>query len=53
MYQDNKSAILIDINGKISTGKISQELNICYFFMADQFEEENLQIEYFPTDKMW
>jgi hypothetical protein len=52
LYQDNKSAILLEINGKKSSGKRTGALNICYFFLTDQVEKGNLSIEYCPTDDM-
>ena len=53
LYQDNKSSILLGVNGKRSLVKIIHALNICYFSMKDKFEKENLQIKYCPTDEMW
>jgi hypothetical protein len=35
VYQDNKSAILLETNQKKSLGKGTRALNICYFFLAD------------------
>jgi hypothetical protein len=35
LYQDNKSAILLVINGKKSSGKRTRALNIRYFFLRD------------------
>jgi hypothetical protein len=52
LYQDNKSAILLEINGKKSSGKRSRALNIRYFFLTDQVEKGNLLIEYCPADDM-
>jgi hypothetical protein len=52
LYQDNKSAILLEINGKRSSGKRTRALNIRYFFLTDQVEKGNVQIEYCPTDDM-
>ena len=52
LYQDNKSAILLEINGKKSAGKRSRALNIRYFFLTDQVEKGHLQIEYCPTEDM-
>ena len=40
-YQDNKSSILLEVNGKRSAGKRIRALNIRYFFMTDKAEEEN------------
>ena len=53
LYQDNKSAILLETNGRKSAGKRSRALNVRYFFLTDQVERGNLSIEYCPTDEMW
>ena len=53
LYQDNKSAILLETNGKKSAGKRSRALNIRYFFLADQVAKGNLSIECCPTKEMW
>ena len=52
LYQDNKSAILLESNGKKSSGKRTRALNIRYFFLTDQVEKGNVTIEYCPTDDM-
>jgi hypothetical protein len=52
LFQDNKSAILLETNGKKSSGKRTRALNIRYFFLTDQVEKGNLIIEYCPTDDM-
>ena len=53
IYQDNKSSILLETNGRSSAGKRSRALNIRYFFVTDQVELGNVTIEYMPTDEMW
>ena len=53
LYQDNKSSILLETNGRTSAGKRSRALNIRYFFVTDQVELGNVTIEYMPTDEMW
>ena len=52
LYQDNKSAILLETNGKKSSGKRTRALNIRYFFLTDQVEKGNVTIKYCPTDDM-
>jgi hypothetical protein len=52
LYQDNKSTILLEENGRRSAGRRSRALNIRYYFVTDQVERKNLQIQYCPTDKM-
>ena len=53
LYQDNKSSILLETNGRSSAGKRSRALNIRYFFVTDQSNKGNIKIEYMPTDDMW
>eukprot|EP00980_Cylindrotheca_fusiformis_P000185 scaffold33_cov78-Cylindrotheca_fusiformis.AAC.1 len=52
LYQDNKSAILLETNGKKSAGQRSHALNIRYFFITDQIEKGNVMVKYCPTDEM-
>ncbi len=52
LFQDNRSAILLETNGRKSAGKRSRHLNIRLFFVADQREKGNLTIEFCPTDQM-
>jgi len=52
LHQDNKSAILLEKNGRQSAGKRSRHLNIRYFFITDMKEKGLLEIKYCPTDKM-
>jgi hypothetical protein len=52
VYQDNKSAILLESNGKKSLGKQTRALNIRYFFITDQVEKGNAQIEHCGTNNM-
>ena len=52
LFQDNKSAILLETNGKKSSSKRTCALNIWYFFIADQVEKGNIVVEYCPTEEM-
>jgi hypothetical protein len=52
LYQDNKSAILLEENGKQSSSKRTRHLNIRYFFLTDQIEKGNLNVVYCPTNEM-
>lgn len=52
LYQDNRSAILLESNGRASAGKRSRHLNIRLFFVTDQKEKGNLSIEFCPTERM-
>ena len=53
LYQDNKSAILLETNGKKSSSKQTHALNIRYFFLTDQVKQGNVTVEYCPTGEMW
>lgn len=50
--QDNTSAISMEKNGKMSSGKRTKHINIRYFFIKDRIENGELKVEYCPTDKM-
>jgi hypothetical protein len=53
VYQDNKSASLLETNGKKSSGKHTWALNIRYFFVTDQVEKGNAQIESTAEPTTW
>ena len=53
LYQDNRSAILLEKNGKRSSTKRTRHLNIRYFFLADQVAQGNVEVEYCPTDDVF
>ena len=52
LFQDNKSTILLENNGKKSSSKHTRALNICYFFLMDQVKKGNIQVQYCPTAMM-
>jgi hypothetical protein len=52
LYQDNKSAIILEKNGRKSARKRSRHLNIRLFFVTDQIRKGNIDIEYCPTDAL-
>ena len=52
IHQDNKSAILLEKNGRRSAGKRTKALNVQYFFVTDQVDKGILDILYCPTDEM-
>ena len=52
VYQDNKSTMLLDENGRQSVGKRSRHLNIRYFFMTDMIKQGLITIKYCPTEDM-
>ena len=52
LFQDNKSSILLETNGRKSVGKQSRAMNIRYFFITDQVEKGNVSLQYCPTNLM-
>jgi hypothetical protein len=53
VYQDNKSAILLENNGKLSSTSQTKHINVQYFFVKDCVERKELRIEFCGTDNMW
>jgi hypothetical protein len=52
VYQDNQSAMLMEKNGRFSSGKRTRHINIRYFFVTDRIANNELTIEYCPTKEM-
>jgi hypothetical protein len=52
ILQDNKSSILLERNGKASSGKRTRHSNICYFFITYRVNMKEVAIEWCPTKKM-
>jgi Reverse transcriptase (RNA-dependent DNA polymerase) len=52
LYQDNKSSILLEKNGRASSGKRTRHINIRYYFVADRVASGDLRIEHCPTEDM-
>ena len=50
--QDNKSAILLETNGRSSSGQKTRHIDIRYFFLQDRMISELLSVEYCPTECM-
>jgi hypothetical protein len=52
LYQDNKSAMLLEKNGKASSSKHTKHINIRYFFITDRISKGELKVEWCPMDDM-
>ena len=52
VFQDNKSAMLLEKNGKASSGKRTKHIDICYFFVTDQIQKKRMSVEWCPTADM-
>jgi hypothetical protein len=46
------SSILLEKNGRASSGKRTRHINIRYFFVADRVKSNEVSIEYCPTETM-
>ena len=53
MYQDNKSAILLESNGKMSSSKSTKHIHVSFFYIKDVIEHGDMSVEYCPTGEMW
>ena len=52
VYQDNKSSILLEKNGKASSSKRTRHINIRYYFVTDRINNGEIDIVYCPTKQM-
>jgi hypothetical protein len=52
LFQDNKSSILLEKNGKASSSKITKHINIRYFFIVDRVKKEEVSVVWCPTGDM-
>ena len=53
VYQDNKSAILLETNGKFSSSKRTKHIKMKYFFVKDKVDDGEVKIVYEPGESMW
>jgi hypothetical protein len=49
LHQDNKSSMLLETNGRGSSGKWTGHINMPYFFIADRVKSGHIRIEHCPT----
>jgi hypothetical protein len=52
LFQDNKSSILLEKNGKALSSKRTKHINIRYFFITDRVEKEEVSVAWCPTGDM-
>ena len=53
IFEDNLSTINLAVNGTFLSSKRTKHIKAWYFFINDKIEEEKVEIQYCPTDKMW
>jgi hypothetical protein len=52
LFQDNKSAIFLEKNGKASSSKRTKHINIRYFFITNRVDKGDLSLVWCPTGDM-
>ena len=52
IYQDNKSAILLENNGRLSSSSRMKHINVQYYFIKDMINRKEATIEHLGTDEM-
>ena len=52
VYQDNMSAMLLEKNGRTSSTKRTKHIELRYFFIHDQVQQDRVVIEHCPTLQM-
>ena len=52
LYQDNKSAMLLEQNGQASSSKRTKHINIWYYYVADRVPKGDVRVVWCPTDRM-
>ena len=52
IYQDNKSAILLEENGQRSSSKRTRHINVRYYFITDRIQQGEVRVEHCPTKDM-
>ena len=52
IFQDNKSAMLLERNGKASSSKRTKHINVRYFFITDRISKGEVRVEWCPTKDM-
>ncbi len=52
LYQDNKSTMLLETNGRSLSSKHTRHIKIHYYYVADQIAKGDLRVVWCPTDKM-
>ena len=52
IYQDNKSVVLLEKNGKASSGKWTKHINMGYFFVTGCIQKGDVSVKWCPTGDM-
>ncbi len=52
IFQDNMSAMLLERNGKGSSGKRTRHMNVWYFFIKDRISANEVKVSHQGTENM-
>ena len=52
-YQDNRSAMSSEHNGRLSSGNRTKHTNVRHCFVKDCIDQKEFTIEHLGTDEMW
>ena len=52
IFQDNKSTMLMEHNGKASSSRRTKHINVRYFFITDRIAKGEVRVEWCPTKEM-
>ena len=52
VYQDNKSTILLDRNGRALSSKRTRHIEVRYYFATDRISKKDFSVEWCPKSKM-
>ncbi len=52
VFQDNKSTMLLERNGKASSSKRTKHINVRYFFITERIAKGQVRVEWSPTKEM-
>jgi hypothetical protein len=52
LYQDNKSAMLLETNERASSSKGTRHIEIRYYYVANQVGKRDLRVVWCPTNEM-
>ncbi len=52
LYQDNKSVMLLEMNGRASSSNRTRRIEIWYYYVANRVANGHLRVVWCPTDKM-
>ena len=53
IYQDNKSAILLETNGRMSQSKQTKHIKMKYFFVKIKVDSGEVVIKHMPGKVLW